>query len=60
MKDDILGAVLVAIAIFGGGFLGAKLATYVGQPDNITIAQKQPAPQTALHSVIVADAVSRR
>jgi hypothetical protein len=56
MKDDIFGAVLVAIAIFGGGFMGAKLAKFVGQPDNITIAQKQPAShQTVLHPVIVAD-----
>jgi hypothetical protein len=43
MREDFLASVLLAAAVFCGGFLGATLANHVGHVT--VVAQAQPAAQ---------------
>jgi hypothetical protein len=37
--------VLLAVAVFGGGFLGAVIAKQVGSTEDVMISEVQPASQ---------------
>jgi hypothetical protein len=42
---DFSAAVLLAVAVFGGGFLGAVIAKQVGSTEDVMISEVQPASQ---------------
>jgi hypothetical protein len=43
--SDFRAALLLAVAVIGGGFLGAVIAKHVGPPDDVMISEVQPASQ---------------
>jgi hypothetical protein len=43
--SDFFAAALLAVAVLGGGYLGAALAKHVGQPGEVTISEAEPASQ---------------
>jgi hypothetical protein len=54
---DFCAAVLLVVAVIGGGILGAVIAKHVGPPDDVMISEVQPASQhMPVHGpLIVAD-----